>query len=277
MLGLRSSPKDDFCSWGRFWFSSISTSLPREFLEHSEIPSEIFLRQVEQAVTGFSGPPQHNVAPQPQPQPLAQALLDAEFVFDQDDTSKHPLSPLYRGPYRVLRRLENYLFSRSRINPTLFLWTDWSLWFQLFLWPCCTSSLRSASSGAGHSSQTSGFWSSSSEESEVFSGSSYEASPESSQDSLRFAAFLRHSPASPSGGSNLWLLRRPSSTSCLQSDEKPQRQRAQLISSTWLETRSISFSSIKLLFIHYTVNIDHSILSLCCYYTRAKPYIINEK
>ena len=77
MLGLRSSPKGDF-------------------LKHSELSPEGFLRKVEQAVLGFSGPPRHHVVPQPQPQPLPRALMDSEFVFVRDDASKPPLSPLYR-------------------------------------------------------------------------------------------------------------------------------------------------------------------------------------
>ena len=44
------------------------------------------------------------MVPQPQPQPL----LDAEFVFLRDNASKPPLSPLYRGPYRVVRCLEKF-------------------------------------------------------------------------------------------------------------------------------------------------------------------------
>ena len=57
MLGLRSSPKDEsgFLP-AEAVFGSLS-SLPGEFLEHTELPPEIFLRQVEQAVTGLSGPP----------------------------------------------------------------------------------------------------------------------------------------------------------------------------------------------------------------------------
>ena len=60
MLGLRSSPKDEsgFSSAEAVFGSPLS--LPGEFLKHSEIP---------------------HVTPQPQPQPLWQALLDAEFVF----------------------------------------------------------------------------------------------------------------------------------------------------------------------------------------------------
>ena len=49
MLGLRSSPKDDS---GFFVAEAVlgTLSLPGEFLKHSEIPPEIFLRRVEQAV-----------------------------------------------------------------------------------------------------------------------------------------------------------------------------------------------------------------------------------
>ena len=102
MLGLRSSPKEDsgFSPAEAVYGSNLS--LPGEFLEHSEIPQETFLRKVELAVQGFSGPPRHHVTPQPQPQPLPRALMEAEYVFVRDDTSKPPLSPLYRGPYLVL-------------------------------------------------------------------------------------------------------------------------------------------------------------------------------
>ena len=72
--------------------------------EHSELPPEGFLRKVEQAVLGFSRPPRHHVVPQP----LPRALMDAEFVFVRNDASKPPLSPLYRGPYQVFRRSENF-------------------------------------------------------------------------------------------------------------------------------------------------------------------------
>ena len=53
----------------------------------------------------------------------------------------------------------------------------------------------------------------------------------------------------------MWLLRRPSSTSGLQSEEKPQLHLAELFGSIWLETQTISFSSITLTFVYYTVNI----------------------
>ena len=101
MLGLRSSPKDNSgFSPGEAAYDS-NLSLPGEFLKHTELPPEGFLHKVEQAVLGFSGPPQHHMIPQPQLQPLPRALLEAEFVFIRDDALKPLLSPLYRGPYRV--------------------------------------------------------------------------------------------------------------------------------------------------------------------------------
>ena len=42
-------------------------------------------------------------------QPLHLELLTADFVFDRDDDSKPPLSPLYRGPYKALKRLEKFV------------------------------------------------------------------------------------------------------------------------------------------------------------------------
>ena len=108
MLGLRPSSKDDSGISPAEDVYGSTLSLPGEFLEHSEIPPESFLRNIEKAVLGFSGPPQHLVIPQPQPQPLPRALLDKDFFFVHDDASKSPLSPLSRGPYRVLRQSEKF-------------------------------------------------------------------------------------------------------------------------------------------------------------------------
>ena len=104
MLGLQSSPKDDSGLSPAEAIYGSTLSLPGEFLKHSEFPPESFLRNVEKAVLGFSGPPQHHVLPQP----LPRALLNADFVFVHDDASKPPLSPLYRGPYRVLHCSEKF-------------------------------------------------------------------------------------------------------------------------------------------------------------------------
>ena len=108
MLGLRSLPKDnsEYSPEEAVYVSNLS--LPGEFLEHTELPPESFLHKVDQAIQGFSGPPQHHMIPQPQPRPLPRALMEADFVFVRDDASKPLLSFLYRGPYRVLRQSENF-------------------------------------------------------------------------------------------------------------------------------------------------------------------------
>ena len=54
MLGLRSSPKDDSGFSPAEAVYGTNLSLPGEFLEHSELPPDIFLRKVERAVQGFS-------------------------------------------------------------------------------------------------------------------------------------------------------------------------------------------------------------------------------
>ena len=66
-----------------------------------------FLRKIERAVSSFSGPPRHHVPPS-QPQPLPRDLLTTVYVFVREDASKPPLSPLYRGPYKVLERFEKF-------------------------------------------------------------------------------------------------------------------------------------------------------------------------
>ena len=57
MLGLRSSPKDDSGFSPAEAVYSSPLSLPGEFLEHTEFPPDVFLRLVDQAASGFSGPP----------------------------------------------------------------------------------------------------------------------------------------------------------------------------------------------------------------------------
>ena len=110
MLDLRSSPKDNSGFSPAEAVYRTNLSLPGKFLEHSKIPSQSFLCKVDLAIQGFSKPPRNHVTPQPQPEPLPRALMEAEYVFVRDDSSKPPLSPLYRAPYLVLR---NLLFFKS--------------------------------------------------------------------------------------------------------------------------------------------------------------------
>ena len=107
MLGLWTAPKDDSgFSLAKAVYGT-NLSLPGKFIKHSEFPPEVFLQKIKCAVSGFSDPLQHHVPPS-QSQPLPRDLLTAEFVFVREDASKPPLSPLYRGPYKVLDRFEKF-------------------------------------------------------------------------------------------------------------------------------------------------------------------------
>ena len=109
MLGLRAAPKDDsgFSPAKAVYGSHLS--LPGEFIKHPEFPPEVFLRIVENAVSGFSGPPCNHVVSAPQLPPVPWALMLVEFVFVRDDASKLLLALLNRGPpYRVLRLSDKF-------------------------------------------------------------------------------------------------------------------------------------------------------------------------
>ena len=87
ILSLWSSPKDDSGFSPAEAVHGTPLSLPGEFLGHPEFPPDVFLWGVESGISGFSGPPQHQVSPQPWPQPLPQTLL-TEDIFVHDDVSK---------------------------------------------------------------------------------------------------------------------------------------------------------------------------------------------
>ena len=66
-----------------------------------------FCKKIENALTGFTVPQPHHVSNSP-PQQLPPALLTAKFVFVREDASILSLAPLYRGPYLVLERKDNF-------------------------------------------------------------------------------------------------------------------------------------------------------------------------
>ena len=109
LLGLRSTPRED---------SSVSASealfgaplvLPGEFLDSPELPSKEFLRRVQQVLKNNPvSPPHHKSATMVPSSTVPLSLLSAAYVFIREDSSKPPLSPLYRGPYKVLSRTPKY-------------------------------------------------------------------------------------------------------------------------------------------------------------------------
>ena len=104
--------------------------------------------------------------------------------------------------YSDLRQIR---FCVCRQVETCYIFSSGSSWSS----PCSWSALLEASLHSRTSSSSSSFSEKSNlfscEESEVFSGSSYAAPPESSLDSLRFSASLCCPPSSPSGGNNRQL------------------------------------------------------------------------
>ena len=107
LLGLRAVPKEDtgFCSAEAVYGSGLC--VPGEFLSVPEFPPEAFLKKIRLASSGFSAPPPHHVIDS-DPKPLPNSLVKADFVFIREDSSVPSLSPLYRGPYKVLERRDKF-------------------------------------------------------------------------------------------------------------------------------------------------------------------------
>ena len=107
LLGLRSVPKEDtgFSVSEAVYGSPVT--VPGEFLEAPEIPNAQFISKVEKVIAGFSASPPHHVQYSP-PVEVPAALRTAKFVFVREDASKPSLSPLYRGPYLVIKRRSKF-------------------------------------------------------------------------------------------------------------------------------------------------------------------------
>jgi hypothetical protein len=107
LLGLRAAPKDDSgMSSAECVFGSPLT-LPGEFLGSPDLPSEDFVRRVQEgsAVTALA------VRPRSYAQVTASVpaeLLTAEHVYVRRDGHKTPLSPLYEGPFAVVKSGEKF-------------------------------------------------------------------------------------------------------------------------------------------------------------------------
>ena len=194
MLGLQTAPKDNSSFSPAEAVYGTNLSLPGEFIKHSGFPPEVFLLKVEHAISGFFGPPCHHMTP-PQPKPLPQDLLTAEFVFVQDNASKPQLSPLYRGPYKVLKRFEkDFILQIGDKSDSVSVDGLKDVFSSVPGASLSASSLRRSASCSCPREEDEG--------SVQDSCSSYEAPPESSLDGLRFSASLRRPLASPSGRSN---------------------------------------------------------------------------
>jgi hypothetical protein len=104
LLGLRVVPRDvDGESAAEHLYGS-PLAVPGQFLASEEPPAADYLQRLRATMADFLPPaPVHCSPPDPKVQ-LPAALQTARFVFVRDDGHKPPLSPLYRGPYRVVTR-----------------------------------------------------------------------------------------------------------------------------------------------------------------------------
>ena len=110
LLGLRSVPRED---------SAISASealvgsllvLPGEFLDSPELPSSEYIRRLQSVLkkNNFTVLPHYSTAPSLKPDEIPSSLVSCSHVFIREDSSKPPLSPLYKGPYLVLSKSPKY-------------------------------------------------------------------------------------------------------------------------------------------------------------------------
>ena len=101
MLGLRANPMDDSGTSAAEMVYGSALSLPSSFVDTRELPDEKFLRRLHGVMERMVPPPS---APQPHPTYIDKRLYTQPFVYVRRDEHVAPLTPLYRGPYKVLER-----------------------------------------------------------------------------------------------------------------------------------------------------------------------------
>jgi hypothetical protein len=107
LLGLRSAPKDDSNTSSAECVFGAPLTLPGEFLDAPDLPPEEFVNKVQNNTVTT----QLEVRPRSYAQVTAsvpKALLTAQHVYVRRDGHKPPLSPLYEGPFAVVKGGEKY-------------------------------------------------------------------------------------------------------------------------------------------------------------------------
>ena len=103
LLGLWSAPKEDHNVSSAELLCGVPLTLPGELLESEEPPAATFLEKLRQTSTSFL-PTRPVAGPSPSADP-PKALRTADFVFIRKvGAPGPPLSPLYKGPYKVVAR-----------------------------------------------------------------------------------------------------------------------------------------------------------------------------
>jgi len=109
LLSLRSVPREDSAISASETLFGSPLVLPGEFLDSPELPSSEYLRRLQSVLkNSFTVLPHHSTVPSLKPDEIPPSLVSCSHVFIREDTSKPPLSPLYRGPYLVLSKYPKY-------------------------------------------------------------------------------------------------------------------------------------------------------------------------
>jgi len=102
LLGLRAAPRDKEGVSAAEQMFGTAVSLPGDFWSPTYSVGEDFLKKFQDAIASSPPPPsipKRNVVPS-----IPTNLQSCKFVFVRIDAHKPPLTPLYTGPYLVLRR-----------------------------------------------------------------------------------------------------------------------------------------------------------------------------
>ena len=100
LLGLRSSPREDSALSSAEVLFGAPLALPGDFLSSAEPPPAVFLHRLRQPVDQL---PTRPLTYAEAAGSLPAALLAASFVYVRRGASGTPLSPVYTGPFQVLR------------------------------------------------------------------------------------------------------------------------------------------------------------------------------
>jgi hypothetical protein len=103
MMGLRTTPKEDYGLSSAKMVYGEPLALPDKFLDSTELPSASFLQQLRQQMSSF-------LQPQQKSSPYLPPLLQEQFVYIKRGAAASSLTSLYAGPYRAVERRDKYFY-----------------------------------------------------------------------------------------------------------------------------------------------------------------------
>lgn len=111
MLGLRTAYKPDIkCSAAELLFGT-ALKIPGEFFEDTDnqVRPETFVQQLRDKMRGIR--PRDTIHHSKRTPFVYKNLDRATHVFVRDDTVRRPLQPVYQGPYEILARINERLYT----------------------------------------------------------------------------------------------------------------------------------------------------------------------